>query len=177
MDYIRIQDKIISQQKINQTIAKIFQMRARGFSQQEVAERTGVDRTFISRLEGLGELRKGKSIACVGFPISNKEEIQKLLQQEGVDFIMLMTEKERLDYVDQRSGREMLNELMALISHMHNYEVVIAIGSDERIRLIQGILDSEVILVEIGTSPLTEDKWVNPDEIRRILKAIKSARM
>jgi len=176
MDYIRIQDKIISQQKINSTITKILQLRARGLSQQEVAERLSVDRTFISRLEGIGELRKGKTIACIGFPIINKREIQDIMEKEGVDFMLLMTEQERLDYVDQRSGKEMLNELMDLIAQMHNYEVVIAIGSDQRIKLIESMLDGEVISMEIGTSPITEDKWVDPKEIRKILRAIKAAR-
>lgn len=176
MDYIRIQDKIISQQKINNTISKILQLRARGLSQQEVAERLSVDRTFISRLEGIGELRKGKTIACIGFPIINKQEIQDILEKEGVDFTLLMTEKERLDYVDQRSGKEMLNELMDLIARMHNYEVIIAIGSDQRLKLIENMLDGEVISLEIGTSPITEDKWVDPKEIRKILRSIKSAR-
>ena len=176
MDYIRIQDKIISHQKINNTITKILQLRARGLSQQEVAERLSVDRTFISRLEGIGELRKGKTIACIGFPIINKQEIQDILEKEGVDFILLMTEKERLDFVEQRSGKQMLNELMDLIARMHNYEVVIAIGSDQRLKLIEGMLEGEVISHEIGISPITEDKWVDPMEIRKILRSIKSAR-
>jgi transcriptional regulator with XRE-family HTH domain len=176
MDYIRIQDKIISMQKINNNIGKILQLRARGVSQQEVADRMSIDRTFISRLESLGELRKGQTIACIGFPIVNKQEIQEVLEKEGVDYILLMTEQERLDYVDKRTGREMLNELMELTARMRKYEVVIAIGSDERIKLIKGVLDSEVISVEIGTSPITEDKWVDPKEIRKILRTIKSAR-
>lgn len=176
MDYIRIQDKIISAQKINTTIEKILQLRARGLSQQEVADRLGLDRTFISRLEGVGEVRKGRSIACIGFPILNKQEIKDILEEGGVDFVLLMSEQERLGYVDQRSGREMLNELMELIGRMHNYEKVIAIGSDQRVKMIAGMLDSEVITVEIGASPLTEDKWVDPQKIRHILKAIKAAR-
>jgi transcriptional regulator with XRE-family HTH domain len=176
MDIIRIQDKIISQQKINDSITKILQLRALGYSQQEVADRMSVDRTFISRLEGIGELRKGKTIACIGFPIKNKTEIQAILEEEGVEFIMLMTEEERQTYVEQRSGKEMLNELMDLIGKMHSFDTIIAIGSDKRIKLIQGLLDSEVICVEIGTSPITEDKWVDPGEIRKILAAVKSAR-
>lgn len=176
MDIVRIQDKIISRQKIDDSIARILQLRAMGYSQQEVADRMSVDRTFISRLEGIGELRKGKTVACIGFPIKNKQEIQALLEKEGVDFIMLMTEDERLQFVEQRSGKEMLNQLMDLMGQMHAYEVVIAIGSDNRTRMIQGLLDSEVISIEIGKSPITEDKWVDPDEIRKILAIIKSAR-
>lgn len=177
MDIIRIQDKIINRQKINDSIDRILQLRSLGYSQQEVAQRMSVDRTFISRLEGMGEVRKGKTIACIGFPIQNKDEIQSLLEREGVDFIMLMTEEERLDYVRRRSGKEMLDELVDLIGRMHSFDTVIAIGSDNRIKLIQGVLDSEVITVEIGTSPITENKWVDPCQISKILAVIKSARV
>lgn len=176
MDFYRIQDKIISWQKIEDTLRKALMLRVKGFSQQEVADRLKIDRTFISRLEGIGELRKGQTIACLGFPILNKEEIQDILVKEGVEHILLMTEEERLDFVDKRTGKELLNELMDLIAEFKSYEVVILIGSDERIKLVENILDGQVISIEIGSSPITEDKWVNPEEIKRILRFIKSAR-
>jgi transcriptional regulator with XRE-family HTH domain len=176
MDFIRIQDKIVSWQKIEDVLHKMLQLRARGLSQQEVADRLGVDRTFISRLEGIGELRKGQSIACVGFPLANKDEIQAILEAEGVEFIFLMTEEERLAFINQRSGKELLNVLMDLIAQVRKYEIVICMGSDTRIKLMQGLLDGEVILMEIGTSPITEDKWVDPQELRKVLRAIHSAR-
>lgn len=176
MDFYRIQDKIISWQKIEDTLRKALTLRVKGFSQQEVADRLHIDRTFVSRLEGIGELRKGQTIACLGFPILNKEEIQDILIKEGVELIFLMTEQERLDFVDKRTGKELLNELMDLIAKFKSYEVVILIGSDERIKLIENILDGQVIPIEIGSSPITEDKWVDPEEIKRILRFIKSAR-
>ena len=175
-NFYRIQDKIVSKQKIDSTVSKILEMRSRGFSQQEVADRLKVDRTFISRLESIGEIRKGSSIAVVGFPILNKGEIEEVLRKEGVDFYLLMTEEERIGYVQERSGAELLNELMNLIGEFRKYDVVVCIGSDFRIKLVQGILDNEVIGIEIGESPLTEDKWVDPAEVKRVLAAIKSAR-
>jgi hypothetical protein len=176
MDFYRIQDKIISWQRVEKTLRKALLMRSRGFSQQDVATRLGIDRTLISRVEGIGELRKGQSVACLGFPIQNKEEITEILQKEGVDFIMLMSEKERLDFVEQRSGKELINEIMDLTARVRGYEVVICIGSDERLRMLEGMLDGQVIGLEIGESPLTEDKWVDPQEIRKIMKSIKAAR-
>jgi transcriptional regulator with XRE-family HTH domain len=176
MEIYRIQDKIISWERIDRTLKKALSMRARGFSQQETADRLKIDRTFISRLESIGELRKGQSIACVGFPILNKEEIQDILEKEGVDFILLMSEQERLDFVNYRSGKELLNEVMDLTARVRSYEAVICIGSDERIKLMEGVLDGQVISMEIGASPITEDKWVDPAELRKILRSIKSAR-
>lgn len=176
MEFYRIQDKIISWQKIDQTLKKVLLLRSRGFSQQETADRLQVDRTFISRLEGIGELRKGQSVACLGFPVLNKDEIAEVLEKEGVDFIFLMTEKERLDFVNNRSGKELLNEIMDLIARVRKYEVVILIGSDERLRLSEAVLDGQVISLEIGSSPITEDKWVDPQEIKKIMRSIKAAR-
>lgn len=176
MEFFRIQDKIVSWNKIASTLKKALTLRARGFSQQETADRLAIDRTFISRLEKIGELRKGQSIACVGFPLKNKEEVRQILEKEGVDFMLLMTEKERLDYVNNRSGKDVLNEMMDLIARTREYDVVILIGSNERLRLIESILDTQVIPIEIGTSPITEDKWVDPELLKKILRSVKAAR-
>lgn len=176
MEFYRIQDKIVSWNKISTALKKALVLRARGFSQQETADRLNMDRTFISRLEKIGELRKGQSIACVGFPIKNKKEIEQLLEKEGVDFVFLMTEQERLDYVNTRSGKEVLNELMDLIAKAREFDIVIIIGSDTRLKLIESILDAQVIPIEIGISPITEDKWVDPDVVRKILRSVKAAR-
>ena len=51
------------------------------------ASRLGVDRTLVCRLESLGEIRKGRRLAVVGFPVLNKEEVRQALEREGVDFI------------------------------------------------------------------------------------------
>jgi len=73
---LRIGEKIINRQKINQIIDEMLNLRSQGFSQQEVANRVGIDRTVISKLETLGEVRKGGRVALVGFPIENREELR-----------------------------------------------------------------------------------------------------
>ena len=176
MEFFRIQDKIVSWERLEKILKKALTLRSRGFSQQEVADRLLIDRTFISRLEGLGELRKGQSIACLGFPIQNKNEIMAILESEGIDYILLMTEDERQDFINNHSGKELLNEIMKIIAELRNCETVICLGSDERLKLVEGILDGQVIPYELGTSPITEDKWVDPKEIRKILRSIKASR-
>lgn len=176
MEFYRIQDKIVSRQKIEVAVTRILEMRARGLSQQEVADRLQVDRTFVSRLEGLGEIRKGASIAAVGFPIQNKDEIREVLEKEGVDFILLMSEQERIDFVHRQSGAELLNQLMDLIGRFRSYDTVLCLGSDLRLQLVRGILDNEVVGIELGPSPLTDDCWVDPAEVRRVVRAIKAGR-
>lgn len=176
MDFYRIQDKMVSWEKIERALHKALLMRSRGFSQQETADRLGIDRTFISRLETIGELRKGQTIACVGFPVLNKAEIQDILEAEGVDHTLLMTEQERQDFINLRSGKEVLNDLMNLTAQIRTYDIVILMGSDERLKLIESILDGQVISIELGPSPLTEDIWVDPAQLKKILRSIKSAR-
>ena len=72
---LRIGDKIINPDKIHRVIDDVLEMRGRGLSQQEIANKVGIDRTVISRLETLGEVRKGGRIALVGFPIKNCAEL------------------------------------------------------------------------------------------------------
>lgn len=176
--FYRIQDKIISQQKLDEQVSRILSLRQQGYSQQEVADQCGVDRTFVSRLEGLGEVRKGRKIAVVGFPVENCHELEAVLIEEGVDFSLLMTENERLAFVDGLSGRELLNRLMDLITQVRGFDVVVLLGSDQRLRVLRGVLDRdvEVVSMEIGTSPLTADVWVAPEELRALLRTLRSAR-
>ncbi|MFZ5641572.1 MAG: helix-turn-helix domain-containing protein [Bacillota bacterium] len=173
MDLVRVGEKVISKKKINDIVEKILELRVKGLSQQEVANRTGIDRTFISRLETLGEIRKGRRIAVVGFPILNKQEIMELLNREGVDFPLVMTEQERWDFVRNMSGADLVNTMMRLIGEARKYDAVIIIGSDQRIKIIEAMLDCDVIGLSLGESPIEEDRYVDPDKIMEILSGIK----
>lgn len=168
-DFHRIGDKLISMEKLNRLIAQIISLRSQGISQQEVAERCGVDRSFISRLESLGAVRRGASIAVVGFPLKNKEEISSLLDELGVDFRLLMTNDERWRFVKEKSGLELLNEIMGLVSKVRTYDVVILIGSRQRIKWCAALLDKEVLGIDLGESPLNEDKYVEPEHLRELI--------
>ncbi len=169
MDFYRIGDKIISRKKILSALERILKLRSRGKSQQEVAEIMGVDRSFISRLETLGEMRKANQIGVVGFPIKNKDEIQKILEDRGIDNYLLMNEEERTSFVEGKPGSEIVNEMMELIQEYRMYDTVIVLASDMRSKWIEALLHQQVILVDIGTSPLTEDVYVEPERIIDIL--------
>ncbi len=175
MDLIRIGDKVVSRHKIDSFIAEILQLRSLGLSQTDVAARLGIDRTLVSRLENMGEVRKGKSVAVIGFPIANRDEIDALMQAEGVDYVLLMTESERWDFVRQKSGVELFDAIMELIARAHSYDQVVVIGSEKRIRIIRAVLDKEVIGLEIGSSPIKEDKYVDPAELVAVIRAIKAS--
>lgn len=174
MEFIRIGEKIISREKIIRVIDRLLELRKQGLSQQEVANRLNLERTFISRLEGIGEVRKGERIAVVGFPIKNKEEIVNLLRELGVDYFLIMTETERWQFVKEKTGVQLLNELMDIIATIRTYDTVVLIGSNMRIKLGQALLDKEVIGLEIGESPIEEDRYVEPSVIRKIIEACQA---
>ncbi|MDA8229098.1 MAG: helix-turn-helix transcriptional regulator [Desulfitobacterium hafniense] len=174
MNVIRIGDKVINPDRIHRTVDQILELRQAGLSQQEVADRLNVDRTLVSRLESLGEIRKGSQLALVGFPVGNADELKRIAQEGGIDFIFLMNEEERLRFVEEKNGAELVNNFMSLISQLKKYDVVIFIGSDMRIRMAEAILGPRVISWEIGISPLTEDRWVNPEQLGQLIHQLKS---
>ncbi|WDC85484.1 hypothetical protein PL321_09400 [Caloramator sp. mosi_1] len=105
MDFVKIGDKTISVSRINKKIEEIIELRGKGYSQQEVAKILDVDRSFISRLESIGEVRKGGDIAVIGFPIKNKEEIIEVLRTFNVEYILLMNEEERQNFIKNRVAK------------------------------------------------------------------------
>lgn len=173
MELIRLGQKIISKRKINKTINNMLTLRSKGLSQTEVASQLGVDRTLVCRLENLGEVRKGRRLAVFGFPVLNKTEIQSMLEKEGVDFVFLMSEKERWDFVKEKSGIDLFDLIMDMIAKAHSFDQVLVIGSNQRIKIFEDVLDKEVIGFEIGDSPIREDKYVDIDELVDLVRAVK----
>jgi len=173
VDLLRIGGKLISTSRIHRVVDRILELRSQGQSQQEVAEQIGVDRTFISRLEGLGEVRKGGRVAVIGFPVANKEQIEAIAREEGVDFAWVMTNEERWQFAEERSGAKLANELMMLFSQLRDFDKVVFLGSDMRIKLVEAMLAPETVLgVELGKSPMHQDKYVDPEEFRALLRSL-----
>lgn len=173
MDLIRIGDKVISKKKIDKTIEEIISLRSLGMSQLEVGEKMDIERTFISRLEGLGEIRKGQSIAAVGFPIKNKSEVEKVLKEYGVEYYLLMSEEERNVFVNDKAGQQLINHMMELINKFRKFDTVIVMASDYRTKIMKDMLDNQIIEMDIGKSPLKEDVDVNISLLMDILKILK----
>ncbi len=99
MHFMRIGDKVISLPKVDRTIRKVLNMRAQGYSQKEIAQKLDLERSFISRLESLGQVRRGDRIAIVGFPIGNKDEVYALAKKKGVDFTFILDDEERWAFI------------------------------------------------------------------------------
>lgn len=171
--FFRIGDKLLNHDKLNRIIDRIFELRVSGLSQQEVAHRVGCDRSFVSRLESLAEIRKGGSLAIIGFPLANNDELLQLCEELGVEHTLLMNDAERWGMIRSFDGKDLLNWLMELMLEMSDYDHVIMIGSDMRIRLAEAILGEKVVGIEIGTSPIEVDFYLSPDKLRTLIISIK----
>ncbi len=173
MDFVRIGDKLISREKLFRAVDRILTLRSAGLSQQEAANQLGVDRTFVSRLEALGEVRKGGRVAIIGFPLENKLELEQVCQPYGIDYVLLMTDQERSQFVESVNGLALMNQLMEIIASLHEFEVVVMIGSDMRIRLAEAIFGDAVIGVQLGESPIKKDVYYSPDDLEELILSIK----
>ncbi len=171
--FFRVGDKLLNRVKLDRIIDRIFQLRVSGLSQQEVAHRIGCDRSLVSRLESLAEVRKGGSVAIIGFPLANITELVGVCEELGVDYSLLMNDAERWEMIESHDGKSLLNWLMQLMLEMSEYDHLIMIGSDMRIRLAEAIVGDKVLGVIIGESPIEEDYYLNPQRLRELIISIK----
>lgn len=175
MELLRIGDKMISRDRIDKAIGRILELRTRGLSQQEVATKLNIDRTFISRLETLGEVRKGGRVGVVGFPLGNRDALEAVCREEGVEFTLLMNDEQRWAFVQEKTGIELLNTFMEIVAELREYSTVILLGSDKRLRIFEALLDKDTISIVLGSSPIIGDREYDPDELRKLLRSIKRA--
>jgi len=62
-------DKVVDRDRLYHVVDRVLELRAAGVSQLEVAQRLGTERSFVSRLEALGEIHRGARLALVGVPV------------------------------------------------------------------------------------------------------------
>jgi transcriptional regulator with XRE-family HTH domain len=173
MDFVRIGDKLIHRERVIRAVDEVFALRAQGLSQSEVAGRVGTDRSFVSRLESLGEVRKGGSIAIVGFPIANKEEILRVAEQEAVDYTFVMSDRERWEFLE-RPGTEIFNEVMALAAEVRKHPTVIILGANRPAQFLQAMLDREVAVFRLDQVPGSPGEF-DPEKIRLAIRTLRSS--
>ncbi|MCR3922438.1 MAG: helix-turn-helix domain-containing protein [Firmicutes bacterium] len=169
MEFIRIGEKLINIHKIDVTIRRILKLRNEGMSQQEVAIKLQLDRTFISRLETLGNVRRGGRIGLMAFPVQNKEELLSLADRYGIEDRLILSEEERWQLVANKNGIDFLNQVIAIIEQFRQCDTVFVFCSAKWNRLAAALLDNEVVTVEIGHSPITKDVLVRINEVEATL--------
>lgn len=173
-DLVRIGEKIISTHKIQRVVEEVLELRKKGHSQQEVARFLELDRGFISRLEGIGEVRRGKRIAVVGFPLQNQEELRRIAEEKGVDFTFILNQDERWQMVKGRNTLDFFDTATRFITQLQAYDRVLLVCSRKWQELAEALLDAEVVFVDLGDSPITEDRYLCPQRFESILDQVIS---
>ena len=169
MRFFRVGNKIISREKLFEMVSEILADRERGATQAETAEAHGVQRSFVSFLESLGEVRRGPRVGIVGFPVANSDEVGEVADGYGVEFLLLMSQAER---EAAQEGHEVFNRLLDTLASLREYDVIVLLASDWRIAQIEKILGHEVLGVSLGPSPITADVEVDIAELKAILDGV-----
>lgn len=171
MRFYRIGDKVVSREKLIDALDEILADREAGATQEEVARSRGVQRSFVSFLESLGEVRRGARVALIGFPVANPDEVRSLAQEMGVDFTLVFSQSER-ESIEAAPGQEVFNRLLETMATLRDYDVVVFMASDYRIELVERILGAEVISMPLGHTPLRQDVEVDLGELRNVLASV-----
>ncbi len=173
MEMFRVGEKVISMEKIEHTVRRILRLRAAGSTQSEVARKLGLDRSFISHLEGIAEVRKGLRTALVAFPVANAEELRVAAQHLGIDIVLVLSQEERETFVNVKSGAGLFNEVIDILAELTDCDVVLMFASDLRIEQAQRILGSDkVIGFPVATTPVTNDVVLDESELQRALEFV-----
>lgn len=175
MRLFRIGEKVVSQEKLFDALTDILSDREAGATQEQTARSHGVQRSFVSFLESLGEVRRGARIAMVGFPVANADEVKRLAEEHAVDFVLVFNQAER-ESIESSSAGDVFNRLLETLAILRDHDVIILMASDWRIELIERILGREIVGIPLGRTPLREDVTVDIAELEQVLSGVRSAR-
>lgn len=167
---IHIGEKVIDRARIDRMIDELLRLRSEGLSQQDVASRLNLDRSFVSRVESVGEVRRGGKVALIGWPVANREEIVKVAEEEGCDFIMVMTDAERRQFLRSRRGMDLLNQIFSIVGELRSYDTVIVMGSDYWIELAQSMLGRELVPMSLKQTSIGDNRHIDPEKVRRTIR-------
>ena len=167
----RIGDKVISEEKLHAAIDAILTDRENGATQGETAEAFHVQRSFVSFLETLGEVRRGSRVALIAFPVSNAESIIELGKRYNLDLVLALSQHQR-ETIEMASGVSVFNTVIDTIEELIDYDVVIICASDARIASFERILAVNVVGHILGESPLRHDVEVDIDDLEQLVSAV-----
>jgi len=169
---VRIGEKLVSVDRSKRLLEQILQQRAEGHSQQEVARRFAIDRSFISRLETIGEVRRGKRVAVIGFPIANKIELEGICHEMGLEFTLLMSNQERWELLGDKQALDFFNEVLGLITRLRDYEILVVATSEKWYLLAEALLDCQIFHLDLGPTPIEQDCRVDPVRFQSLLERV-----
>jgi len=170
----RIGEKLVSLDKAVRLVERALKLREQGLSQQEASKRLNLDRSFISRLESIGEIRKGNRVAVIGFPLANTAEIAEICRSYGLDFYLLLNNQERWDMVRDKKALDFFNRMLELLARLREFDTLIMITSEKWQHLAEALLNIQIIFLSLGPTPIEEDRPVDPgcfeDTLKQVLK-------
>jgi hypothetical protein len=173
--FYRIGDKVVGKEKLVSILDEILGDREAGATQEEAARAHGVQRTFVSFLESLGEVRRGARVALVGFPVANAEEVKALGERKALDFVLVFSQAQRED-IESSAGYDVFNRLLETLATLRDFDVVVFMASDWRLELIERILGTEVVGIPLGSTPLRADVHVDIARLEDTIDAVLQAR-
>jgi len=168
----RIGEKLVSLNKVMRQVEKTLEMREKSHSQQEIATRLNLDRSFISRLESIGEIRKGRRVAVIGFPLANSSELTAICRAFGLDFSMLLNDQERWALVQDKQALDFFNKMLEIVTRLREYDTLIMITSEKWFHLAEALLDLQIIFISLGPTPISEDRTIEPQHLRDTLEQV-----
>lgn len=168
----RIGDKLISLDRAERLLEQVLKLRSQGFSQQEVARRLCLDRSFISRLESAGEIRKGKRVAVIGFPVKNAVELTLICRELGLEFIMILNNQERWDLVSGKQALDFFNQMLENLAQLRGFDTLVLLTSERWYSLAEALLNLQIVYIGLGPTPVQEEKQVDPEQFRRVLQQV-----
>jgi len=168
----RIGEKLVSLDKAVRIAERALEMRERGCSQQETSRQLQLDRSFISRLETIGEIRKGSRIAVIGFPLANAPEISALCRDNGLEFYMILDNNQRWEMVRDSQALDFFNRMLELVSRLRQFDTLIMITSEKWYHLAEALLDIQIIHLDLGPTPIEEDRLFAQERLEKTLQQI-----
>jgi transcriptional regulator with XRE-family HTH domain len=163
---------MISLDKAVRQVEKALELRERGVSQQEAANRLQLDRSFLSRLESIGEIRKGSRVAVIGFPLANAAELSAVCRAYGLDFFLLLNNLDRWEMVQDKQALDFFNTIFELVTRLRQFDTLIMITSDKWYNLAEALLDLQIMHIDLGPTPIDNDRTVDPEHLRDTLKQV-----
>ncbi|MGM0652969.1 MAG: transcriptional regulator [Bacillota bacterium] len=168
----RIGEKLVSLDKAVRLVGQALELREQGYSQQETAKRLSLDRSFVSRLETVGEIRKGNRLAVIGFPLANADEITALCREYDLDFHLILNNNERWAMVQDQQALDFFNRILELAARLRQFDLLIMITSEKWYQLAGVLLDIEIIHHDLGPSPIDEDRFFDLNRLEDTLKQV-----
>jgi transcriptional regulator with XRE-family HTH domain len=168
----RIGEKLVSLDKAVRQVELALELREQGLSQQETAKRLQLDRSFLSRLESIGEIRKGNRVAVIGFPLANTAELSAICSAYDIDFYLLLNNRERWDMVRDEQALDFFNRILELVARLREFDTLIMITSEKWFHLAEVLLGGQIINLNLGPSPIEEDRNFEPERLEKTLKQV-----